>query len=293
MTVTILGVPSNSAGTTDGVARAPAALRRAGLVSEDIEVDPPTPARGADRVIDGPALAATLGRTRVAVAHARAAGSSVILVGGDCPVLIGGLAGCRDASGEVPGLLFVDGHEDAWPASASTTGEAADMELGWLLGRGVDALGESLRAQIPAVPHDRVAVLGPRDRSEIVAAGVEPLDDILPIIDDVAVMRDPASAARAALDRISPAGDPWWLHVDLDVLSTEALPAVDYRQPGGLSWPDLRVLTDAALRRGGCIGATVTIYNPDLDPGARYAGTIASFVRDLADRLRTLEPAGR
>ena len=30
----VIGVPFNSAGTTDGVARAPAALRRAGLVAE-------------------------------------------------------------------------------------------------------------------------------------------------------------------------------------------------------------------------------------------------------------------
>ena len=61
--------------------------------------------------------------------------------------------------------------------NASTTGEAADMELGWLLGRGLDTLSEGVRAEIPRLAPERVAVLGPRDRSEIVAAGVEPLDE--------------------------------------------------------------------------------------------------------------------
>ncbi|HEY7703041.1 MAG TPA: arginase family protein [Candidatus Limnocylindrales bacterium] len=292
MTVTILGVPTNSSGIPGGVANAPAALRRAGLLSRDIEVGSPAGVRGADGVIDSAALATTLARTRAAVAEARRSGHRVILLGGDCPVLIGGLAGCSDADGGVPGLLFVDGHEDAWPPHASTTGEAADMELGWLLGRGLDGLGGGLRAEIPQVPPERVAILGPRDRDEIAAAGIDPLDDLVPVIDDVAVVRDPASAAGAGLDRITLTGGPWWLHIDLDVLSTEALPAVDYRQPGGLGWSDLRTLTDAALDRPGCVGATVTIYNPDLDPGQRFAGPIASFVRDLAARLDRPPVAG-
>jgi arginase len=105
------------------------------------------------------------------------------------------------------------------------------------------------------------------------------------VIDDAAVAQDPVGAAHRALKRIAWDGAPWWLHVDLDVLSTAALPAVDYQQPGGLSWADLRELTAAALARGGCVGATVTIYSPDLDPGDRHAGTIAAFVRELAEGM--------
>ena len=230
-------------------------------------------------------LATTLSRTRGAVADAARQGGRVVLLGGDCPILIGGLAGWQAATGTLPALLFVDGHEDAWPPRASTTGEAADMELGWLLGRGLDGLEADLRDAIPRLAPGRVAVLGPRDRREVVAAGVEPLDDLVPVVDDRAVARDPAAAALAALERIAPAGERWWLHVDLDVLSTAALPAVDYPQPGGLSWSDLRALTDAALARRGCIGATVTIYNPDLDPDGRWATTVASYVIEIVDRL--------
>ncbi len=295
MTVTILGVPTNSSGMPGGVANTPAALRRAGLTERsagvvdagDVTVDPPAGIRGDDGVIDGAILASTLARTRAAVASARQRGDRVILLGGDCPVLIGGLAGCLDAGSSLPGLLFIDGHEDAWPPYTSTTGEAADMELGWLLGRGLDDLDELLRTEIPRLAAERVAILGPRDRSEILSAGAEPLDDVVPVVDDVAVAQDPAGAARRALERVSGDSAPWWLHVDLDVLSTAALPAVDYQQPGGLTWADLRELTAAALAHGACIGASVTIYNPDLDPGERHAGTIATFVHDLAEGLQS------
>jgi len=76
----------------------------------------------------------------------------------------------------------------------------------------------------------------------------------------------------------------WWLHVDLDVLSTEALPAVDYPQEGGLGWERLELVAGTALEAAGCAGASVTIYNPELDGGAA-APRIVRFVRFLADAL--------
>jgi hypothetical protein len=72
----------------------------------------------------------------------------------------------------------------------------------------------------------------------------------------------------------------WWLHVDLDVLSTDALPAVDYPQRGGLTWAQLHELTAAAVGKGGCVGASVVIYNPDLDKGAN-AELIVGYLENL------------
>jgi arginase len=297
MTVELIGVPTNSSGTTDGVARAPAALREAGLVEAcratgaalvdggDVTVDPPDPRRGPEGVIDATGLTATLGRVRRRVAVARRAGRIPVLIGGDCPIVLGALAGVAEPDGTAPGLLFIDGHEDAWPPTRSTTGEAADMELGWLLGRGRDGLPPPLLAEIPTLAPGAVAILGARDRREILEAGVDPLDDLVPVVDDRAVVADPAAAARSALDRIGAPARPWWLHVDLDVLSSAALPAVDYEQPGGLGWADLAALTSAALAIGGAIGATVTIYNPDLDPGRRSAPAIVEAIAGIVARL--------
>ena len=298
MTIALLGVPTNSAGTMDGVARAPRALRDAGLVPRlrradslvdlgDIPVDEPSPARGPDGIIDAVNLAATLGRVRAHTAAAIRLGHRPLVVGGDCPILIGALAGCADVSGPPPGLVFVDGHEDAWPPHASTTGEAADMELGLLLGRSIDGLEPRLKAQIGRLDASRVVILGARDRAELDDAGVVSLDGTVPLQDDTAVRADPAGIALAAVDRVASPDSGWWLHVDLDVLSTAALPAVDYRQDGGLSWSDLTTLTRTAISAGGCLGATVTIFNPDLDPDGRYALTIVEFIGGLAGGSET------
>jgi len=292
MTVELIGVPMNSSGTTDGVARAPATLRAAGLGGHptvvdggDIPVDPPTTTRGPDGVIDGPNLARTLGRIRDRVTAARSAGRRPLLVGGDCPILLGAVAGCQDAGDTPLGLLFVDGHEDAWPARASTTGEAADMEIGWLLGRGLDDLGADLRAVIMPMDAGRIALLGPRDRAELDEAGVASIGDVVPVLDDATVRADPADVTAWALAGVRSGAGPWWLHVDLDVLSTAALPAVDYLQPGGLSWDELDAIVATSIGAGGCVGASVTIYNPDLDPGLAHAPIVARAIARLAASL--------
>ncbi|HJT93658.1 MAG TPA: arginase family protein, partial [Mycobacterium sp.] len=80
----------------------------------------------------------------------------------------------------------------------------------------------------------------------------------------------------------APAG--WWCHVDLDVLDTASLDAVDYPQPGGVTWSQLESITAACLDVPGCLGASVVIYNPDLDEG-RAAARIADYVAFIGKRL--------
>ena len=79
----LIGVPANSSGTVDGVARGPAVVRQRGLAT---------------------ALARYPGFTD--------AGDLVL----PAPRPVRGPSGlCRPAGRLRPGLLFVDGHEDAWP----------------------------------------------------------------------------------------------------------------------------------------------------------------------------------
>jgi arginase len=83
---------------------------------------------------------------------------------------------------------------------------------------------------------------------------------------------------EAALDHLKASAGGFWLHVDLDVLSTESLAAVDYRQPGGLGWDELRELTGRALADPRCLGWSVVIYNPELDDDGNGARDIVSYI---------------
>ena len=282
----LIGVPANSSGTVDGVARAPAVLRQRGLAvalarhrgftdAGDLVLPAPVPVRGPSGLLAEEALVAMIGEVAQAVAAARRAGRFPLLVGGDCPVILGALAALQ-AEADRPGLLFVDGHEDAWPPRASPTGEAADCELGLALGLFGTGLGPRLRAVLPRLDPADVAAVGPRDSAELAAAGVASLDGRLgALIRPAELTADRYAAALAGLP------PPWWLHTDLDVLATDQLAAVDYPQPGGLSWDQLASLTATALAADGCAGWSVCIYNPDLDPGRDGADVIVSYITQV------------
>jgi arginase len=304
MRIQVVGVPFNSSGRDGGVARAPAALRRAGLVARlagragvddagDVAFEPPRPQRSTrSGLLSERALVSMVQRTREAVAVVHRAGGFPLVVGGDCPVLLGGLAATRDRYGSVA-LLMVDGHEDGYPPRSSPTGEAADSELFLALGLPAAGLPEELVALAPLLAPEQVALLGPRDEATLVREGVASLRGAVPMHSDVElILRGPAAVAAQAARDLRETAAAWWLHVDLDVLATEALGAVDYRQPGGLDWGQLAELTAAALAVPGCAGWTVAIYNPDLDPGGREAGRIVDYLAAMAERLAAAEPPG-
>ena len=224
-----------------------------------------------------------IGRVREAVSAARRSGRFPLLVGGDCPVILGALAALQ-AEHDRPGLLFVDGHEDAWPPRLSPTGEAADCELGLAL-RLFDAdLAPRLRGVLPRIRARDVVAVGPRDGDELAAAGVPTLAGQLRALIRPAELAASGCAAAVCLRA------PWWLHTDLDVLATSELAAVDYPQPGGLTWSQLSDITSAALTADGCAGWSVCIYNPDLDPSRDGADNIISYLTQAiptADRRLT------
>jgi hypothetical protein len=139
---------------------------------------------------------------------------------------------------------------------------------------------DGLDGVLPVVAADDVAVLGARDAAELAAAGCPSLAGEVRLLNGHALAAGDALAAvrDAVTDAVGGTG-AWWLHVDLDVLGTHALPAVDYPQPGGIGWERLAEVAATALERPGCAGASVAIYNPDLDGGAaaqRRSGSPAS-----------------
>jgi arginase len=292
----LIGVPFNSAGVTGGEARSPATLRAAGLLQAlqrvadvhdygDIALRQTSPQRDPASGIIAPVnLIEMVDAVRSQVTGAVSRGDVPLVIGGECPLLLGCLAAARDAYGRV-GLIFVDGHEDAWPPHQSTTGEAADMELGLALGLApATGLGD-MATMLPLVRPDDVVVLGPRDHSELAAANIPSLASIVTFLDDNAILATELIAtAKALAQQVHAAADRWWFHLDLDVLATESFSAIRYPQPGGLSWSELETVTLAALRTPGLAGWDVTIYNPDLDRDGGGAARIVSFLERMLEQ---------
>ena len=76
-----------------------------------------------------------------------------------------------------------------------------------------------------------------------------------------------ADIAAAMLDDFSARGvERSWIHLDVDVLNPEIMPAVDSPDPGGLYEAELLELLRPLLASGRVAGMHVTIYDPDRDP---------------------------
>jgi arginase len=281
----LVGVPYTSMAEPGGIANAISVFRdldlaerlaRLGVEDDgDLDLREPSGTRGPSGLLNEQALDHLVETTHTTVHAIRDRGRIPLMVGGDCPVLLGGLASIGPGTG--PGLVMADGHEDAWPPSLSDTGEASDSELGIALGL-ISELPPTLAKWTPLVAGPRVALLGPRDSDEITergAASVAP--QVALFLDDRQVReRGPERAAVAALEAIGEG--EFWLHIDLDVLSSTDFPAADYLQSGGISWSELHELAAAVLAGPGLAGISVVIYNPDRDPTLAVAPRVVDFV---------------
>ena len=285
----LVGIPYTSMQRPGGIADAIGVLRASQLGERltalgvvdggDLPTSGPDGTRGPSGLLNEKPLSELVVRTRERVSLVHSRGRRPLLVGGDCPVLLGPLAAIRD-SGERPGLVMLDGHEDAWPPDRSDTGEASDSEVAIALGL-VSELPEPLAGLTPILDASAIAMLGPRDLAEIATADVPTMrDQVAFFADDREARSGPAAeligAALAAIE-----ADGFWLHVDLDVLSEESLAAVDYPQPEGWSWGQLDELAAATARDSACRGVSVVIYNPDRDPDRSGAHEVVDFVARL------------
>ena len=279
-----LGAPLDSAAKGEGEERAPAALREAGLLERlgaedlgDVGVLRPPERHPRSGILAFESLVEASEEISERASDAIRSQKRPLVLGGDCSLLIGAIAGAR-RGGLRPGLLFVDGHCDYWDGKSSPTGEAADMELSILHGQGPPELAGM--APRPLVDPARTAILGhrpPELDSDVAAERERVPGDVLQL--DAPQVREigPPAAAERGLER---AGDDPWLHIDLDALDERALPAVSYPLARGLEWNELEELVGRLLVPGVC-GVSVADLNSDLDPDGAYARRVADMLLRL------------
>ena len=79
--------------------------------------------------------------------------------------------------------------------------------------------------------------------------------------------------------------ETFWLHIDLDILRSDAFPAVDYPHTAwrtGLGGAGQLAVTAARDRRR--LGASIVIYNANLVPGRSAAKAVVDFACRLVER---------
>ena len=290
---TNLGLRPPAPGRVPGTWRAPEALRAAGLHRRleaagavDAGVVEPGPYADAD----GRRPPGTIRNQAAVVDHARRlsrrvvelvdAGRRPLVLGGDCSLLVGaGLALRSPAAGPGAGLVHVDGHTDfRHPGNSDAWGSLAGEDLAAAVGLHVPEVAD-VDGRGPYVDPARAVHVGCRDDDEHAAEVRGLLADVVPAAE---VVRDGGAAvAERVLAAVGAAGG-FWLQLDVDVLDPDWMPAVDSPDPGGLDPEQLVELLRPLAPWA--VGASVTVFDPELDPDGRHAATVADIVvRGLGD----------
>jgi arginase len=291
---TNLGLRPPQPSSVPGCAKAPEALREAGLHSRLVEagaidagvvlsgryVDDADPAAG--RVRNQDALVDHSRRLATRLEHLLAAGHSPLVLGGDCSLLVSAGLALRRRGGY--GLVHIDGHTDfRHPGNNAVCLSLAGEDLAAAVGQHWPAVA-NLDGLSPYFSAPDVVHIGCRDDDEHLAETRQLLGAVIParqVREDGA--EGTARTARAVVGRGHLAG--YWLHLDVDVLDPEHLPAVDSPDPGGLGPKELTALL-AALAPA-AIGAQVTVFDPDLDPDGRYANMLTDVLATGLGHLGT------
>ena len=288
MNLSLLGVPSSIGARNTGTEKAPSALRLAGLAGRleatghsvrdagDQEtsayVPDENPSHRKLRNLDG--VIRVIKALSARVESVLREGRVPLVLGGDCTVALGSLAGAVRVHGEM-GLAYFDRDAELNTPRSSPSGILDGMVIAHLLGRGEPAL---------ALPEGGPPLLRP---GKLALLGVERLDrEEIPFYEALPALRIPgpeiwqmggAKAAEEVLTRLASGEDRFWVHCDLDVLDGSEMSAVDFPAPGGISLVQMKVFLARLAGAAGFTGLEVTNFNPDKDP----EGEVARRVVDL------------
>jgi arginase len=218
----------------------------------------------------------------------------VVVLGGDCSIVLGCLLGARKSAQGSVGLVYVDAHADFGTPEESRTGSVASMCLALAVGRGETPLAR-LTGDAPLVHGNDVVLIGRRDAAEPwyghAALGASPILDI----PDAALRdRGVADVAAAALKRLTSSGSSekprgFWIHLDADVINPTVMAAVDSPEPGGLTIKELVDLLTPLARHPRALGLELTIYDPGLDADRSCAARLVSLLENVLLGVRPLD----
>jgi arginase len=280
MNLVVLGVASSAGTHYAGQERAPAALRTAGLidrltaaglsvddrgdvVTEVFAVDHANPTRR-----NFPAVLRMARRVADVVSAVVADGALPLVLGGDCTVTLGVVAGVRRIRPDA-GLFYFDGDADLATPDVTSSGVLDAMGIAHLIGLTENELAH-LGGHRPLLPAARLVLFG-IDETDPESFRKRVFQDHpeLRWYPDHMVRPDPAGSARRALDGLS-TGAGMVLHFDVDAVDSGDLPLANYPHYGtGVSLDAAAKALTVASAAPDLAAIVLTEVNPTHDPDGR------------------------
>ena len=298
--VAVFGVPTSAGAFRGGGERAPFVLREAGLLTSlratgatvvnlsDLSLFPFREDPEHPRLRNAEVVACALRAASDEMTRAMAEGFTVVL-GGDCTLVAGTVAGARRTLDQPVGLIYLDANADLNTPETTPSGYLAGMALALALGRGPDDL-ISAGGPPPAVFPEHVALVGFRELDAGERAGIGDLGLALPA--EACGRLGVRVVAALALESVENEDGPIVVHLDVDTIDPSEMVAKDYLTPGtGLSLSDVSDLLAALLASPRVVALEVAGFQPEEDPEGLYARRIVDLVsRAVARRMKAVEP---
>ena len=281
----LVGVPLYTLASYRGMGEAPTSLRKAGL----------------GRVLDGatdlgnielPPLKedATEGKvknlsnfkeatSRIYNATKSVQAEQVFVLGGECSVAVGALAGLSEVFSGKPGMLWMDAHGDFNTPETSPSGYVGGMCLAMACGRS-PGLGLAMGGSGYSLGEERLVLVGSRalDPPEVAALSESPAKLYTSRQVKKAGVADVAEEAARHLDNRSD-----WIvcHLDVDVTDPELIPSVNYPTPGGLTLEEATLIVRTLLKTEKMKVLELAAYNAAKDRRGTSARKIVDLIKTV------------
>lgn len=284
--IAVIGAPTSAGAYSPGQEDAPEAFREAGLVAAlsgagfdvvdrgDIPKWRWRPDRESPRAMNKAAVAEGIAAVAAEVGAAAAAGQMPLVLGGDCTVGVGTVAGMRPALDRLR-LVYYDAHPDLNVPSAVPDGALDWMGVAHMLGL-PDAVPEVVAAgPSPALGVEELLLFAnsaPRcsehELRVIAERGVAN-------IPEAEVAADPIAAAECAAAWAGEA-DGYLVHFDTDVIDFAELPLAENTDRNvGLSFDTVMSALEVLLAGERLAALTITEANPHHgEPGGKTFRTV-------------------
>ncbi len=292
----VIGVPTSAGAFAPGQEDAPERLREAGLIEllRDKGVDVRDhgdrepwrwrPDRERRRAQNLERVVEIVSDTARRVEQSAQSNEATLVLGGDCTVGIGTVAG-HQGTGERVGLVYFDAHADLNIPESVREGTLDWMGMAHMLALpGAERSLVEVGSKAPLLEAEQVLLFGwdPVQATEHEPRAIE--RHSIHVIPLAQVAADPPAAAKHALGLLEDRADRVLVHFDVDVIDFVDVPLSE--NPGrneGLAYADAVAALEALLGSQLVAGLTVTELNPaHVEEGSR---SIERLARDLAGAI--------
>lgn len=290
----VIGAPTSAGAYAPGQEETPDAMRAVGLISlleaHGIRVIDKGNVPGYrwkvdqqnKRAMNAAQVANVAKALSQAVSGSLAEKKKVLVVGGDCTVELGVVAGCLDHSENI-GLIYIDLDTDLNTPSSVEDGALDWMGIAHMLQlAGTNENLSAIGKKAPMLGAGQIHFFANGNMTDFEKETIHTLKIHETNWQDVA--KDPVGTANKICQTWAPQFDKILIHLDLDVLDyVDMQLAENYRRNIGLSFDQLMMAVDEFLKLPNWSTITVTEINPH--HGEADGSTLKRFASRLAKSL--------